>query len=63
MFKYLRITTISAICYQGRDGMDKVLDMHGFVDVDFTGDLNRRISKSRYVFNLFGVVIGWMSKK
>jgi len=63
MFKYLCRTTISAIFYQGRDGLDKVLYIHGFVDVHFTGDLGQRRTKSGYVFNLFGVVIGWMSKK
>jgi hypothetical protein len=40
-----------------------VLDVHGFVDVDWAGDLDHRISTSGYVFTLFGGAISWMSKK
>jgi hypothetical protein len=39
------------------------LDIHGFVDVDWTRDLDRRRSTSRYVFNLFGGAISWMRKR
>ena len=63
VFKYLRGTTDHPICYQGRARLDKVLDVHGFVDVDWDGDLDHRISTSGYVFNLFGGAISWMSKK
>jgi len=37
-----------------RLGLDKVLDIRGFVDVDWVGDLDQRRSTSGYVFNLFG---------
>jgi hypothetical protein len=40
-----------------------VLDIHGFVDVDWAGDMDRRRSASGYVFNLFGGAIIWMSKR
>ena len=40
-----------------------MLDVHGFVDVDWAGGLDHRISTSGYVFNLFGGAISWMSKK
>jgi hypothetical protein len=40
-----------------------VLDIHGFVDVDWTGNLDHRRSTSGYVFNLFGGEINWMSKR
>jgi len=40
-----------------------VLDIHGFVDADWAGDLNQRRSTSGYVFNLFGGVVSWMGKK
>ena len=40
-----------------------MLDIHGFVDADWAGDLDRRISTSGYVFNLFGGEISWMSKR
>lgn len=53
VFKYLCETTNSAICYQGRVGPNRVLDVHGFVDVDWVGDLDHKRSTSGYVFNLF----------
>jgi hypothetical protein len=54
VFRYLRGTTSYGLCYQGRLGLDKVVDIHGFVDADWAGDMDRRISTSGYVFNLFG---------
>ena len=59
---YLRGTINHAICYQGRDRPNKVLDVHGFVVVDWLGDIDHRISTSGYVFNLFGGASSWMSK-
>jgi hypothetical protein len=40
-----------------------VVNIHEFVDADWVGDLDRRISTSGYVFNLFGGAISWMSKR
>jgi len=34
VFRYLRGTSDYGLCYQGRLGLDRVLDIHGFVDVD-----------------------------
>jgi hypothetical protein len=51
------------LCYEGRPGLDRVVDIHGFVDVDWAVDLDRRRSTSGYVFNLFGGAISWMSKR
>jgi len=34
VFKYLCSTTSYELCYQGRPGLDIVLDIHGFVDAD-----------------------------
>jgi hypothetical protein len=51
------------LCYKGRPGLDRVVDIHGFVDADWAGDLDRRRSTSGYVFNLFGGAISWMSKR
>ena len=31
----------------------------GYVDFDYTGDLDKRRSITRYVFTLFGGVISW----
>ena len=53
VFKYLRGTIHYGLCYQGRPGLDRVLDIHGFVDADWAGDLDQRRSTSGYVFNLF----------
>jgi phosphoribosyl-AMP cyclohydrolase len=43
--------------------LDRVVDIHGFVDADLAGDMDRRRSTSGYVFNLFGGAISWMSKR
>jgi hypothetical protein len=40
-----------------------VVYIHGFVDADWAGDLDRIIYTSGYVFNLFGRSISWMSKR
>jgi hypothetical protein len=53
VFRYLRGTASYGLCYQGRPELDRVLDIHGFVDADWDGDLDRRRSTSGYVFNLF----------
>ena len=63
VFRYLLGTTDYAIYYQGRPGPDIVINVHGFVDADWDGDLDHRRSTSGYVFNLFGVAISWMSKR
>ena len=63
VFRYLRGTSDYGLCYQGRPGLDKVLDIRGFVDVDWVGDLDQRRSTSGYVFNLFGGAVSWISKK
>ena len=43
--------------------MESILDIHGFVDVDWVGDLDQIISTSGYVFNLFGGAVSWMRKR
>ena len=63
VFRYLHGTIDHAICYQGRDGPNRVLEVHGFVDVDSARDLDLIRYPSGYVFNLFGGVISWMNKK
>ena len=40
-----------------------MVDIHGFVDADWAGDLDRRRSTSGYVLNLFGGEISWMRKR
>eukprot|EP01018_Ginkgo_biloba_P037661 Gb_24335 [translate_table: standard] len=63
IFRYLRGTSNFGICYQGRLGQNITVDVQGFVDVDWAGDLNCRRSTSGYVFNLFGGAVSWMSKR
>eukprot|EP00253_Pinus_taeda_P028820 PITA_28820 len=63
VFRYLRGTSDYGLCYQGRPGLDRVLDIRGFVDADWAGDFDQRRSTSGYVFNLFGGAVSWMSKK
>ena len=62
VFRYLYGTIGYGLFYQGRLGLDRVLDIHGFVDADWAGDLDRRRSTSGYVFNLFGGEISWMRR-
>ena len=63
VFKYLCGTSDYGLCHQGRLELDILLDIHGFLDADWAGDLDQRRSTSGYVFNLFGGVVSWMSKK
>eukprot|EP00253_Pinus_taeda_P013038 PITA_13038 len=63
VFRYLCGTSDYGLCYQGRPGLDRVLDIRGFVDADWAGDLDHRRSISGYVFNLFRGAVSWMSKK
>eukprot|EP00253_Pinus_taeda_P003817 PITA_03817 len=63
VFRYLRGTTDYGLCYHGRPRLHRVLDIHGFVDADWAGDLDQRRSTSGYMFNLFGGVVSWVSKK
>eukprot|EP00253_Pinus_taeda_P007505 PITA_07505 len=63
VFRYLHGISDYGLCYQGRPGLDRVLNIRGFVDVDWAGDLYQRISTSGYVFKIFRGAISWMSKK
>jgi phosphoribosyl-AMP cyclohydrolase len=63
VFRYLCGTASYGLCYQGRPGLDRVLDIHGFVDANRARYLDHRRSTSGYVFNLFGGEISWMRKR
>jgi len=63
VFRYFRGTSDYGLFYEGRLGLDRMLDIHGFVDADWIEDLDQRRYTSGYVFNLFGGVVNWMSKK
>eukprot|EP00253_Pinus_taeda_P034052 PITA_34052 len=40
VFRYLHGTIDYGLCYQGRLGLDRILDIRGFVDVDWAEDLD-----------------------
>jgi hypothetical protein len=63
VFRYLCGTANYGLCYEGRPILNRVVDIHGFVDADWARDLDHRRSTSRYVFNLFGREISWMRKR
>jgi hypothetical protein len=63
VFRYFCGTISYELWYQGRTRLDRVLDIHGFVDAKWDGYMYNRISTSWYVFNLFGGAISWMSKR
>jgi hypothetical protein len=63
VFRYLHGTASYGFCYEGRLGLDRMVNIHGFVDAYWAGDLDRRRSTSEYVFNLFGGAISWMRKR
>ena len=45
VFRYLCGTSDYGLCYQGRPRLDGVLDINGFVDADWVGELDQRIYK------------------
>ena len=48
VFRYLHGTVDYAIYYQGRPGLNIVIDLQVFLDVEWDGDLNHRRSTSDY---------------
>ena len=58
-----RSTSDYGLCYQGRPGLEIMLDIHGFVDADWVGDLDQRRSTSEYVFSISGGAVSGMSKR
>jgi len=58
ILRYLRGTVDYKLCYQGSD-----LQLVGYSDADWGGDLDERKSTSGYVFLLNNGTISWSSKK
>ena len=46
VFRYLCGTSDYGLCYQGRPGLERVLDICGFFDADWARDLDQRRSTS-----------------
>ena len=63
VFRYLCGTSSYGLCYEGRPGLDRVVNIHSFVDADWVGDLDRRRSTRGHVFSPFGGAISCMSKR
>ena len=63
VFRYLHGTSDYGLCYQGRLGLERMLDICGFFDANWAIDLDQRRSTSGYVFSLFGGAVSWMSKR
>ena len=40
VFRYLHVTASYGMCYEGRSELDRVVDIHGFVDADWARDLD-----------------------
>ena len=60
----MRGTLDYSICYHGNSfGSLHLVCIHGFVDSDWVGDIDRRRSTGAYVFTMFGGAISWMSKR
>ena len=55
VLRYLRGTSNHCIIFNGSEG-----SFCGYVDVDYAGDLDKRISTIGYVFTLVGGAIIWM---
>ena len=57
ILRYLRGTKDRVLCFKG-----KGLELHGYVDSDLAGDLDRRKSTTGYVFTMGGTTVTWASK-
>ena len=62
VFIYLYSISDYGLCYQGRLGLDRILDTHSFVDEDWAANLDQIRYTSGYVFNLYGGAVSWMRK-
>eukprot|EP00253_Pinus_taeda_P022988 PITA_22988 len=63
-FSGICVALVIMVCATKEDqNWTESLDIRGFVDANWDGDLDQRRSTSGYVFNLFGGAVSWMSKK
>lgn len=63
VLKHLHGNLDYAIYYQGILGFELMLDVNGFLDANYTRDLDHKRYASGYVFKLFEGAINWMSEK
>jgi hypothetical protein len=57
VLRYVRGTLDYSLCFNGHN-----LQLQGYTDVDWEGDLDERRSTSGYIFTLAGGAISWCSK-
>ncbi|XP_057817161.1 secreted RxLR effector protein 161-like [Cryptomeria japonica] len=63
VFRYLWGTSKYSLCFHGDPTRPQhSLNICGYVDFDWAGDINSRRSTSGYVFTMFGGAVSWMSK-
>ena len=58
ILRYLKGTATYSLCYEGND-----MQLKGYTDADWGGDLDERKSASGYIFLLNNGAISWSSKK
>lgn len=63
VFKYSNGIIDFGIFHQGRPQVNRVFDIHGFVNAYCVRDIDPRRSTSVYIFNVFRRTISWMSKR
>ena len=56
ILRYLRGSSNTCLCFTGAS-----LKLHGYVDADFSGDIDSRKSTTKFVFTLDGTTISWAS--
>ena len=56
ILRYLRGSSNTCICFTGAS-----LKLHGYVDADFSGDIDSRKSTTKFAFTLGGTTISWAS--
>ena len=59
IMRYLKGTVSYGLCFSGNNGVNLV----GYSDADWAGDLDTRRSTSGYVFKLGGAIVNWCSKR
>jgi hypothetical protein len=63
VFRYLHGIASYGLCYEGRSGLERLLDIHGFVYAEWVGDMVCRVSTRGMCLTLFGGEISWMRKR
>ncbi|XP_031259416.1 secreted RxLR effector protein 161-like [Pistacia vera] len=60
IMRYLQGTRLAGIVFKKNHSCDECVE--GYCDADYSGDLDKRKSTSRFVFTLWGNTVSWKSK-